>query len=78
MTNDKPLQRGDFVIITTPSGQEMPAMIGLASDNGKSIIVFFDGMIGGYAGVMPASLQEDGQWLGIADQMPVMIVRKPY
>jgi hypothetical protein len=70
-----PLQRGEFVQITTDTGRTVAAMVGLASPNGRSIILLFDAMIGGWAGQLPAFLDEDGRWAAL-DGMPLQIVRQ--
>lgn len=75
----KPLQRGEFVVVTA-SGRTVRAMVTLASANGRSIVLMFDAMLGGFVGVMPVSLDDDdgtGAATGAAlDGMPVTITRE--
>lgn len=56
-----PLRRGQFVRVTSAHGM-VRGMVGLASENGRSIMLFFDGMIGGWAGAAPAFQNDAGQW----------------
>ena len=53
-----PLRRGDYVEVTF-EGRTLPAMVTLASENGKSLMLMFDGMLGGYAGMMPVLWSQD-------------------
>ena len=49
-----PLRRGEFVLIRH-DGRKVPAMVGLASENGQSIALLFDAMIGGWVQFMACS-----------------------
>ena len=69
-----PLQRGDFVVVRTDSGRELEAMITLATPNGRSIILMYDGMIGGWVGAAAAFLDDAGAW-ALLDGMPIVIIR---
>lgn len=69
-----PLQRGDFISLTTDTGRVVEAMVTMASPNGRSLIVMFDAMIGGWVGMMPCFEAEDGSWTAI-DGMPITITR---
>jgi hypothetical protein len=66
------LQRGAFVEVTA-EGRTVRAMVILASPNGRSLMLMFDGMLGGYAGTLPLFLDDDGIYRGLVDQMPVTI-----
>lgn len=70
-----PYRRGDFVVITTDSGRELDAMITMASRNGRSLILMYDGMIGGWVGMLPAFQHDDGHWAAL-DNMPLQLRRK--
>ena len=70
-----PLQRGAFVTITTDAGLTRDAMVGLASGNGRSIVLLFDGMIGGFAGSLPALQDDTGRWRAL-NGMPLTITMK--
>jgi hypothetical protein len=73
MKDETPLQRGDVVLIRTDAGREVSATVTTASRNGRSLILAFDAMIGGWAGAMPVFL-EHGQWAAI-DGMPLTLTR---
>lgn len=71
------LQRGEFVTLTY-LGQTRPGFVALASLNGWSVIVMFDGMLGGYAGTMPlAWAVEGGEYHDLICGHPVGVVRRP-
>lgn len=69
------LQRGDFVHVTTDTGRTVDAMVVLASPNGRSIVLMFDAMIGGWLGQLAAFLDEDGRWAAL-DGMPLQISKR--
>lgn len=76
---DRPLQRGDFVTLAIDTWTR-PAMVGLASPNGVSLIVLFDGaapIAGGFAVGMLALLQEDGVYRDLMSRTPVHVTRAP-
>lgn len=60
------MKRGDFVKLSR-GDQQVEGMIVLASDNGGSLMVMFDGMIGGYVGMIPLLRNDDGSYQGIID-----------
>lgn len=70
-----PLGRGDFVVLTTDTGRRVEAMVVLASPNGRSLMLMFDAMIGGWLGQMPIFEEEDGSWRAL-DGMPVQLHRR--
>jgi len=78
MTEDRPLRRGDFVRITS-AGITKRAFVGLASENGRSIAVLYDGMLpvgDGYAlGFLPLLLDDDGRWREIVRHTCVVVER---
>jgi hypothetical protein len=47
------LRKGSRVLITY-KGREVEGTVRMVSDNQKSIALVFDGMLGGYIGMMPA------------------------
>lgn len=55
------LKRGDFVQITH-GGRRLSGMVYLASSNGRSLIIGFDGMLGGWVGVVPLSWTGTGYY----------------
>ena len=70
------LQRGDFVRITI-AGISKRAFVGLASENGRSIALLYDGMLpvgDGYAmGFLPLLQEEDGTWREIVRNSRVVV-----
>jgi hypothetical protein len=54
------MKRGDFVWIERGE-VKMRAMVTLASPNGNSLMVMFDGMFCGYVSMMPL-LRSDGEY----------------
>jgi len=61
-----PFQRGDFVRVTA-HGHTKDAMVGLASPNGRSLMLLFDGGLffkdgSGYVGSMPVLQEDDGTY----------------
>jgi hypothetical protein len=50
------------------------AMVTLASENGRSIMLMFDAILGGWVGAMPALLEDEG-WRAL-DGMPLWIERR--
>lgn len=57
--------RGDFVTICTATGRDVPALVTMASPDGRSLILSFDAMIGGWLGTMPVFQHDDGTWRGL-------------
>jgi hypothetical protein len=68
------LQRGDFVRVAAPE-RALDAMVVLASPNGRSIILMFDGILGGWVGELAAFRGDDGRWAAI-DGMPLQITER--
>jgi hypothetical protein len=56
--NDRPLQRGDYVWLQC-GAQRIRAFVALASGNGRSLILMFDGIVDSYVGSLPV-LDADG------------------
>jgi hypothetical protein len=52
-------KRGDFVQLTI-DGLTLRAMVALASPNGASLMVMFDGLLDGCVGMMPLLAHDDG------------------
>lgn len=65
------LKRGDHVRVTA-SNRSVVAMVTMASPNGRSIILMFDAVLGGWVGAMPAFEADDGTWAAL-DGMPLSI-----
>jgi hypothetical protein len=65
--------KGEFVKVTL-GGRTVRAVVMLASGNGRSLMLQFDAMVGGYPGMMPVMCANDE--LGFVDlfeQRPVRI-----
>lgn len=68
-------ERGEFVEITA-GDKSVDGMVTLASENGKSLIVMFDGMLDGHLGVMPILLTEEGKYAALLTGQIVKLERK--
>jgi hypothetical protein len=73
-----PVKRGDFVWIER-GDQRVKAMIVVASENGRSLMLMFDaffrtGSGGGFAGMMPVFKEDDGVYYDIVEHEPVKLV----
>jgi hypothetical protein len=64
--------RGDGVTIFS-DGQSMDAWIGLASPNGASLMVHFDGIFQGHIDVIPLLLGADGAYRSIVTNRIVAV-----
>lgn len=58
MSEPLPLKRGDFARLTQ-GDSSIVGMVVLASGNHKSLMIMFDGMLGGWLGMVPLSWYED-------------------
>ena len=65
------MKRGDFVWIER-GNQRVQAMVVLASDNADSLMLMFDGMFHGYAGMM-ALLRTDGEYRDLIENEVVKV-----
>lgn len=65
------LSAGDWVQVIF-AGRTVDAVILLASDNGVSLMLYFDALLGGYLGQMPV-LWEDGEYRDLLLKQPVEI-----
>lgn len=59
MTQMRPLRTGETVHIER-GRQRLEGTVIVASKNGRSLMLAFDGMIGGYIGMMPVLAAEEG------------------
>lgn len=71
----EPFKRGDFVNVTY-GDRTVEAMVTLASPNGRSLLVMFEAMLGGHAGVMPILQVDDGTFISLIESKPVKIERQ--
>jgi len=68
-------RRGEQVFVTY-KGKTMRAMVTLASPNGISAIIMFDGMLGAYLGAMPI-LFKDGRYIDLIEEQPLVVTPYP-
>lgn len=66
------LKRGDFVQLTY-LGQVKRAMVGIASPNGRSLMLVFEGLLrdrtgGVFVGSLPVLQDDDGQFRDLFDR----------
>lgn len=78
----QPFKRGDFVTVTYGT-QTIQAMVVLASTNGRSLMLVFDGALlngkGMFVGSMPVLQNANGGFFDLLDPAnPVNIERKDY
>lgn len=65
-------QSGDFVTLQYRD-ESVSAIVLLASDNGRSLLLTFDGVLGKHAGAMPLLMGDDGVFRSIIDNQAVQI-----
>jgi hypothetical protein len=70
------MKLGDQVIITG-AGRTCHGVVTLASANGRSIMVDFEGMIGGHVGRAPLLMQDDGTWRSVIDNSEFTVTASP-
>jgi hypothetical protein len=66
------MKTGDPVTITC-NGQTIDGVILLASQNGRSLALWFDGMLDGQVGGMPVLQDHDGDYRSLATDRMVTI-----
>lgn len=70
------LRKGD-VVVASNGERSIEAHVMIASPNGRSLfLVWSDGMLGGYVGMMPVLQDESGQYTALMDGMPITLTRK--
>jgi hypothetical protein len=76
--DEAPLERGELVRLAI-GDWSIEAFVALASSNGRSIMLLYDGAApidGGLLyGSMPAMLRDDGTWIEITGETPIAITR---
>jgi hypothetical protein len=73
VTSARVLREGDEVTIRI-RGVSAKGRVELASPNGRSLIVTFEGILGGYAGGIPVLREEDGAYRSVVDNELVELV----
>lgn len=69
-----PLSEGEHVKITC-EGRTVDGEVTLASANGRSIVVMFEAILAGHAGMMPVMQEDDGRYFSLIGRVPLDIVR---
>lgn len=69
------MKSGDQVLISV-DGRALDGEVVLASENGRSLFIEFDAMIGGHVGQMPVLLEHDGVYRSIIDGTEVVLTLK--
>lgn len=69
-----PLKQGDKVYATY-NGRTVPAVVTLASPNGRSLVIAFEAMLGGHVGMMPIFQLNDGTYRSLLENEPVELER---
>ena len=69
------MKTGDAVSITY-DGRTVPGTIKLASPNGRSLMLEFDAMLGGFVGMMPVLADDDGAYRDLVLGRPVVVVKE--
>lgn len=69
-----PFRAGEAIVITTDTGRQVEAIVQVASKNGRSLILGFDAMIGGWVTQLPAFQEDDGNWRSL-DGIPLSLRR---
>jgi len=69
---------GDTVYLSTRGGdQNIPCTVKLASENGRSLLLLFEAVVGfpqgAYVGSMPVLQLDDGRWVEIIGSHEVVI-----
>jgi hypothetical protein len=70
-----PLRTGDPVIITY-EGRTVSGHVILASPNGKSLMLEFEAILGGFVGMMPVLEREDGDYHDLLSGNVVKVVKR--
>jgi hypothetical protein len=69
----EPLKTGDHVVITYAT-RTVRGVVRLASPNGRSLILEFDAMLGGFVGMMPVLQDETtGEYRDLFKGLPAVI-----
>jgi hypothetical protein len=78
MSEPDPIFRTGDLVWTTHCGMTLPAKVVLASKNGKSLMLSFEAIIGGYVGAMPVSWNETrGEYEDLIEQACVVVTPYP-
>lgn len=77
MTDPVLFAEGDAITISA-EGRTLQGRIIMASPNGKSLVIGFDAMIGGYVGMMPVSHEDGDRYRDLINDHEILIARRTY
>lgn len=81
MTQEGLIERRDAWVFVTYKGKTVQAEVYKRSPNGKSVILRFDAMLGGYVGMMPIMWEEmeppPGRYVDLIEQQPLVVTPYP-
>lgn len=60
----------------TYMGRTVDAVVIMASRDGRSLMLAFDAMLGGYVATMPVFLDTAGRWIELLGQREVLLRKK--
>jgi len=66
------LRTGDPVVITYDS-RTVRGTVKLASSNGRSLVLEYEAILGGFLGIMPALMDDDGSFRDLLFGRPIVI-----
>ena len=66
------VETGDRVAIAT-GGEKMAALVIAASDNGRSLMLEFDGILDGHVGSMAVLLHDDGVYRSVTTGRDILL-----
>jgi hypothetical protein len=66
------LKTGDQIAITF-EGRTVGGRVEFASSNGKSVMISFEAILGGFVGMMPVSREDDGTYTLVFGGAPIVI-----
>jgi hypothetical protein len=69
------MKAGDHVWLEL-EGRRVRAEIMMASPNERSLMVRFEALLGGYAGMMPLLKDDHGVYRDLIEQRPVEVIRE--
>lgn len=77
---EPPLRAGDRVLVSAHGVERVEATVGLASNNGRSLMLLFPGGLfgiggGAYLGSMPVEQHDDGRWTELLNGREVEVER---
>lgn len=81
MTAEGLIEERDAFVFVTYEGKTTEAEVYMRSDNGKSVVLRFDAMLGGYVGMMPIMWEEmeppPGRYIDLINGKPLVVTPYP-